>query len=60
VVSYFLEAPRLSHWDASIHIVRYLKRALGRGILFRENGHLKVEGFTTRMGVVESAWGTTS
>jgi hypothetical protein len=29
VVSQFLEAPKLSHWDVVIHIIRYLKRAQG-------------------------------
>ncbi|XP_035550677.1 uncharacterized mitochondrial protein AtMg00810-like [Juglans regia] len=34
VVSQFLQTPRISHWDAVIHILRYLKRAPGLG-LFR-------------------------
>ena len=46
VVSQFLEAPRVSHWEAVTRIVRYLKRASGLGILYRPNGHLRVEGFT--------------
>jgi hypothetical protein len=46
VVSHFLEAPRVSHWEVVTRILRYLKRAPGLGILYRPNGHLKVEGFT--------------
>ena len=46
VVSQFLEAPRISHWDSPIRIIRYLERAPDRGILFQKNGHLRVEGFT--------------
>jgi hypothetical protein len=46
VVSQFLEAPRVSHWEVVTRIIRYLKRALGLGILYRLNGHLWVEGFT--------------
>jgi hypothetical protein len=46
VVSQFLEAPRVSHWEAVTRILRYLKRAPGLGILYRPNGHLRVEGFT--------------
>jgi hypothetical protein len=34
-----------THWDAAICIVRYLMRASGPDILFRNNGHLRVEGF---------------
>jgi hypothetical protein len=40
-----LEAPRVSYWEAVTHIIQYLKRAHGLGILYRRNGHLKVEGF---------------
>lgn len=46
VVSQFLEAPSVPHWDAVTRIVRYLKRAPGLGILYRRNGNLRVEGFT--------------
>lgn len=46
VVGQFLEAPSVPHWDAVTRIVRYLKRAPGLGILYRRNGHLRVEGFT--------------
>jgi transposase InsO family protein len=47
VVSQFLEAPRVSHWEAITRIIRYLKRQPGLGILYRPNGHLRVEGFTS-------------
>jgi hypothetical protein len=46
MVSWFLVALRLSHWDAAIHIIGCLERASGQCILFRNSGHLKVEGFT--------------
>jgi hypothetical protein len=46
VVSQFLEAPRVSHWEAVACIIRYLKRAPSLGILYRPNGHLREEGFT--------------
>jgi hypothetical protein len=46
VVSQFLEAPRVSHWEAVTRIIRYLKRQPGLGILYRPNRHLRVEGFT--------------
>ena len=29
-----------------VRVLRYLKRASGLGLLYRSNGHLKVEGFT--------------
>jgi hypothetical protein len=46
VVSQFLEAPQISYWKTITRIIRYLKRASGLGILYRPNGHLRVEGFT--------------
>jgi hypothetical protein len=45
VVSQFLEAPRVSYWEAVTCIIQYLKRAPRIGILHRLNGHLWVERF---------------
>jgi hypothetical protein len=44
IVSQFLEAPKVPHWDAVTCIVRYVKRTPGLSILYRRNGHLRVEG----------------
>jgi hypothetical protein len=46
VVSPFMESPRVSHWEAATCVIRYLKRAPSHGILYKLNGHLRVEGFT--------------
>ena len=46
VVSQFMNSPRTSHWDAIMHILRYLKKALGRGILYKNHGHYRIEGFS--------------
>jgi hypothetical protein len=32
--------------DVVVRILRYLKSAPGRGLLFSKNGHLEVEGYT--------------
>jgi hypothetical protein len=45
VVSQFLEAPRVSYWEAITCIIQYLKRAPRIEILHRPNGHLWVERF---------------
>ena len=45
VVSQFMSFPRTSHWDAILHILKYLKGAPGRGILYSDHGHNKREGF---------------
>jgi Reverse transcriptase (RNA-dependent DNA polymerase) len=45
-VSQFMHAPSEQHMEAVFRILRYLKGAPGRGIYFKNNGHLRVEGYT--------------
>ena len=45
VVSRYMHDPRKSHMDAVYHILRYLKSAPGKGLLFKNNGHLSIEGY---------------
>ena len=44
LVSRFMSAPRLPHWEAVLRIVKYLKAHPGRGLFY--SGHLRVEAFT--------------
>ncbi|XP_042026953.1 secreted RxLR effector protein 161-like [Salvia splendens] len=46
VVSQFMHAPQVAHWEAALRIVRYLKGTVGHGILFENHGHLEIHGFT--------------
>ncbi len=46
VVSQFMESPRTGHWDAVIRILRYLKGTPGRGLLYRNYGHIQIQGYT--------------
>ncbi|GAV80955.1 hypothetical protein CFOL_v3_24414, partial [Cephalotus follicularis] len=39
-------SPRSSNWDAAIRILRYLKGSPGRGLLYCDHGHHRVEGFS--------------
>ena len=41
-----MKYPRLPHWEAVIRIVRYLKAHPDRGLLYKANGHLRVEAYT--------------
>ena len=41
-----MSSPRTSHWDDVSHILKYLKGAPGRGILYQNHGHHSIEGFT--------------
>ena len=46
IVSQFMHKPQEDHMEAVMRIVRYLKGAPGSGIIFKMNGHLKVEAYT--------------
>jgi hypothetical protein len=46
IVSRYMHDPRTSHLDAVYRILRYLKGCPGKGILFSNYGHLKIEGYT--------------
>lgn len=46
VVSQYMQNPSEVHMDAVIRILRYLKYAPGRGLMFCKNNHLNVEGYT--------------
>jgi hypothetical protein len=37
--------PRIGHMEAIYRIMRYLKGTPGRGLWFRKNGHLDLEGY---------------
>ena len=41
-----MKYPRLPHWEAVIRIMRYLKAHPDRGLLYKANGHLRVEAYT--------------
>ena len=46
VVSQFMNSLRTSHWNAVMHILSYLKKVPGRGILYKNYGHYRVEDFS--------------
>ena len=46
MVSQFMHDPRKPHMDTVEPILRYLKVAPSKGLLFSNHGHLKVEGYT--------------
>jgi Reverse transcriptase (RNA-dependent DNA polymerase) len=45
VVSRYMHDPREGHMDVVYQILRYLKNAPGKGLIFRKNGHLNIEGY---------------
>ncbi|XP_019170478.1 PREDICTED: uncharacterized protein LOC109166047 isoform X2 [Ipomoea nil] len=46
VVSQFMQAPMRTHWEGAVGIVKYLKNAPGKGILYADHGHMRVEAFS--------------
>nr|KYP70981.1 Retrovirus-related Pol polyprotein from transposon TNT 1-94 [Cajanus cajan] len=42
VVSQFINDPRDSHWTAAMRILRYIKKAPGRGLLYEDKGNSKI------------------
>ena len=41
-----MSSPIVDHWAVVEHILRYLKESPGRGILYSNHGHNRVECFT--------------
>ena len=53
VVSQFLNAPHVSHWNAVVHIFRYIKTALGKkAFCIRTMGTLILLGSLMLIGLV--------
>ncbi|KAM5585973.1 hypothetical protein ABKV19_005070 [Rosa sericea] len=46
VVSQFMHNPSEDHMDAVVRILRYLKRAPGKGLMFSKYHYLEVSGYT--------------
>ncbi|CAL9005272.1 unnamed protein product [Prunus brigantina] len=46
VVSQFMHSPSISHRNAVDRILRYLKSAPRKGLMFSKNGDLEVVGYT--------------
>ena len=45
VVSQFMQNPHIDHWNAVVHILRYVKRALGQGLLYEDKGNTQLSGY---------------
>ncbi|XP_022032764.1 uncharacterized mitochondrial protein AtMg00810-like [Helianthus annuus] len=46
VVSQFMHQPQIAHMEVVCRIMRYLKGTIDHGVLFKSNGHLKIQGYT--------------
>ncbi|CAL9016052.1 unnamed protein product, partial [Prunus brigantina] len=46
VVSQFMHSPSEDHMNAVLRILRYLKSAPGKGLMFSKHGHLNIDGYS--------------
>lgn len=46
VISQFLDSPCDTNWNAAIRILKYIKGALGQGLLYTDGGNMQVMGYT--------------
>ncbi|CAL8999384.1 unnamed protein product [Prunus brigantina] len=46
VVSQFMHSPSEDHMNAVLRILRYLKSAPGKGLIFSKHGHLNIDGYS--------------
>ena len=46
VLSQFMQAPRTIHLEGVYRVLSYLKRAPGKGLLYRRQGHLHIEAYS--------------
>lgn len=52
LLSQFMKAPRLAHWEAALRVVRFLKGSPGQGILLRSDSDLELSVY------VDADWST--
>jgi len=50
IVSQFLNSPCVSHWNAVVRILKYIKKAPEKGLVFTNRGHTSIVGFSDVIG----------
>ena len=46
IVNQFITSPTVDHWTALQQVLRYLKVAPERGVLYANHGHMKIKSFS--------------
>ena len=58
ILSQFMQAPCIEHWDTAFRVVRYLKDILSQGILLRAKCDLTLQVGVTSIGLLGHLLGT--
>jgi len=45
VISRFMQAPRIDHWNVVLHILKDFKKALEQGLLSEDKGSAQISGY---------------
>ncbi|KAL2337544.1 hypothetical protein Fmac_011990 [Flemingia macrophylla] len=45
VVSQFMQSPHIDHWNAVMHILKYVKKAQGQGLLYYDKKNTQISGY---------------
>ena len=46
LLSQFMHEPRKVHWNGALRVLAYVKGAPGKGLIYRNSGHLKIEAYS--------------
>ena len=45
IVSQFMQAPHVDHWNVVLRILSYIKKTLGQGLLYEDKGDTQISGY---------------
>ena len=45
IVSQFMQAPHVDHWNVVLRILSYIKKTLGQGMLYEDKGNTHISGY---------------
>ena len=40
-----MHEPRMVHWEGALRVLAYIKRAPGKGLIYRRHDHLRIEAY---------------
>ena len=46
VPSQFMHEPHMVHWEDALRVLAYIKRAPGKGLIYRRRDHLRIEAYS--------------